>query len=65
MSIDIKNFVEDCRSRGLTDHTIATYRSNIATFLDFVGNPLNVDTLILCTFPDCRKEKDITSGGLA
>gem|GEM_PF-4737774 len=48
MSINIKGFLEDCRARGLTEHTIATYKSNIATFLNFVGDPLNVDIPILC-----------------
>ncbi|HHT9139082.1 MAG TPA: tyrosine-type recombinase/integrase [Candidatus Wunengus sp. YC60] len=63
MSIDIKNFVEDCRSRGLTDHSIATYKSNIATFLKFVGNPLNVDTSILCKFLDYLKEEMVYKRG--
>lgn len=62
MSIDIKNFVEDCRSRGLTDHTIETYRSNISTFLNFAGNPLDVDTPILCKFLDYLKVMDYKRG---
>jgi integrase/recombinase XerD len=62
MSIDIKNFVEDCGSRGLTDHSIATYKSNITTFLNFVGNPLNVDVSILCKFLDYLKEMDYKRG---
>ena len=47
MSIDIKNFLEDYRSRGLTKQTTATYKSNITTYLNFVGNPLNVDISII------------------
>ncbi len=62
MSIDIKNFVKDCRARGLTEHTTATYKSNIATFLGFVGNPLNVDVSILCKFLDYLKEMDYKRG---
>ncbi len=62
MSIDIKNFVKDCRARGLTEHTTATYKSNVATFLDFVGNPLNVDVSILCKFLDYLKEMDYKRG---
>lgn len=62
MNIDIKNFVEDCRSRGLTNQSIATYKSNIATFLKFVGNPLNVDVSILCKFLDYLKEMDYKRG---
>ncbi len=62
MSIDIKMFLEDCRSRGLTGHTIATYKSNIATFLNFVGNPLNVDIPILCKFLDYLKEMEYKKG---
>ena len=44
MSIDIKEFMNDCRSRGLTKHTIETYRSNVSVYLDFVEEILNVDT---------------------
>lgn len=62
MSIDINNFVKDCRTRGLTEHTTATYKSNIATFLGFVGNPLNVDVSILCKFLDYLKEMDYKRG---
>lgn len=68
MSIDIKDFIEDCQARGLTDHTIATYKSNIATYLNFVGDPLDVDTSILCKFLDnlkvmkYRQGKEIKSG---
>jgi site-specific recombinase XerD len=55
MSIDIKDFLEDCRSRGLTKQTTATYKSNITTYLNFVGNPLDVDTLKLRNFLDYLK----------
>jgi integrase/recombinase XerD len=61
-SIDIKDFLEDCRSRGLTKQTMATYKSNIATFLKFVGNPLNVDTSILCKFLEYLKEMEYRRG---
>jgi integrase/recombinase XerD len=62
MSIDIKNFVEDCRSRGLTKQTTATYKSNITTYLNFVGNPLNVDISILCKFLDYLKIMEYKRG---
>lgn len=62
MSIDIKDFLEDCRSRGLTKQTTATYKSNITTYLNFVGNPLNVDTSILCKFLDYLKEMEYKRG---
>ena len=62
MSIDIKNFVEDCRSRGLTKQTTATYKSNITTYLNFVGNPLNVDISILCKFLDYLKVMEYKRG---
>lgn len=44
MGIGITSFLEDCRSRGLTKHTINTYRSNVSAYLDFVGDPLKADT---------------------
>ncbi len=44
------DFLDDCRSRGLTDHTIASYKSNIKTFLNFVGDPIQVDTNTLRDF---------------
>ena len=62
MSIDIKDFLEDCMSRGLTKQTTANYKSNIATFLKCVGNPLNVDTSILCKFLDYLKEMEYKRG---
>ncbi len=62
MSISIKDFLEDCRSRGLTNHTIATYKSNVTTFLNFVGNPLNADIPILCKFLDYLKEMHYRRG---
>ncbi len=62
MSIDIEDFVKDCRTRGLTEHTIQTYKSNIAVFLNFVGNPLNVDIPILCKFLDYLKEMEYRRG---
>ncbi|NOR48318.1 MAG: hypothetical protein GQ533_09805 [Methanosarcinaceae archaeon] len=52
MGIDITSFLEDCRSRGLTKQTIATYRSNVSTYLDFVGYPLKADTSQLQKFLD-------------
>jgi len=49
-SIDIKPFLQDCKTRGLTDHTIATYKSNIEVYLRFVGDPVKVDIPKLCEF---------------
>ncbi len=59
---DIKDFSEDCRSRGLTQHTIATYKSNVATFLNYVDNPLNVDISTLRKFLDHLKEMEFKRG---
>ncbi len=64
MNIDIKDFIEDCKSRGLTTHTIATYKSNIATFLNFIGNPLDVDISILSKFLDYLKEMKYKRGNI-
>ncbi len=54
-SIDIEDFLQDCKARGLTDHTIATYRSNITVYLDMVGDPIKADIPILCKFLDHLK----------
>ncbi len=35
----ISGFVSDCEARGLTKHTIETYRSNVRDFLEFSGKP--------------------------
>lgn len=61
-SIDIENFLEDCRTRGLTEHTIATYKSDIVIFLNFVGDPLKVDIPILCKFLDYLKVMEYKRG---
>ena len=63
MSIDIKEFMNDCRSRGLTKHTIETYRSNVSVYLDFVEDPLNVDTLQLRNFLDYLREDMVYTVG--
>ncbi len=62
MSIRIENFVNDAKSRGLTEHTIATYKSEIAVFLNFVGNPLSVDIPILVKFLDYLKIMEYKRG---
>ena len=38
----VEGFVEYCRAKGLTQHTIETYRSNVRTFLQACKKPLNV-----------------------
>lgn len=38
MNINIKDFLKECRTRGLTDHTTETYKSNVTCFLDFIGD---------------------------
>ena len=63
MDIDINNFLKDCRSRGLTKQTIATYKSNVTTFLDFAGDPLNVDIPILRNFLNYLREDMIYTVG--
>ena len=63
MDIDINNFLKDCRSRGLTKQTIATYKSNVATFLNFAGDPLNVDIPILRNFLNYLREDMIYTVG--
>jgi integrase/recombinase XerD len=39
---DLKEFITDCRARGLTDHTIETYKSNVAAFLRTYNEPSKV-----------------------
>ena len=63
MDIDINNFLKDCRSRGLTKQTIATYKSNVATFLNFAGDPLKVDIPILRNFLNYLREDMIYTVG--
>lgn len=58
----IKNFIEDCKSRGLTDHTIGTYKSNISVYNRFVGDPLKVNIQILCKFLDYLKVMEYKRG---
>ncbi len=59
----VKDFAEDCRSRGMTDHSIATYTCNIRVFLKFVGDPLKVDTDILRDFLNYLREDMIYKRG--
>jgi len=56
MGIGITSFLEDCRSRGLTKHTIDTYRSNVSAYLDFVGDPFKADTPQLRNFLDYLRD---------
>ena len=63
MGIGITSFLEDCRSRGLTKHTIDTYRSNVSTYLDFVEDPLNVDTPQLRNFLDYLRDDMVYTVG--
>lgn len=39
----VEGFVEDCQAKGLTRHTIETYRSNVKAFLQACRKPLNVN----------------------
>lgn len=39
----IKEFVADCQARGLTQHTIETYRSTVKSFLQRCKDPCTVD----------------------
>jgi len=63
MGIGITSFLEDCRSRGLTKHTIDTYRSNVSTYLDFVGKPLKADTPQLRNFLNYLREDMVYTVG--
>ena len=56
MGIGITSFLEDCRPMGLTKQTIATYRSNVGTYLDFVGDPLKANTPQLWNFLNYLRE---------
>jgi integrase/recombinase XerD len=39
----LENFVNDCYARGLTPQTIATYRSNVSSFLEFLDkDPVDI-----------------------
>lgn len=43
----IKGFVADCQARGLTVHTIQTYRSNVRDFLTYIDDPRGVSMDLL------------------
>jgi integrase/recombinase XerD len=64
MGIGIISFLEDCRSRGLTKHTIETYRSNVTAYLDFVGDPLKADTPHLWNFLNYLREDVVYTVGM-
>jgi len=38
----IDGFVSECKARGMTDHTIETYRSNVQAFLRAYTKPAEV-----------------------
>ncbi len=61
--ISFNDFLKDCLSRGLTEHTVATYKSNVSTFLDFVGNPLSIDMSVLRDFLDYLKKDMVFTRG--
>jgi len=63
MGISITSFLEDCKSRGLTKDTIETYRSNVTTYLNFIGDPLNVDTSQIQNFLDYLREDMVYTVG--
>ena len=47
----LKEFLDDCGARGLTTHTIATYRSNLQTFLAFLDkDPIDIQMNDLRSF---------------
>lgn len=46
----IEEFVSECQARGLTDHTIETYRSNVQAFLRAYTKPIDVNLDDLRTY---------------
>jgi integrase/recombinase XerD len=46
----LQRFIDDCQARGLTKHTIETYRSNLKRFLDANREPENVRIVNLVAF---------------
>ena len=38
----ITDFLDDCKARGLTKHTIETYKSNVKTFLEQYPDPVTI-----------------------
>ncbi len=39
----VEGFIQDCQARGLTDHTIETYASNVRAFMQAYNEPRNVN----------------------
>ncbi len=50
MKIDVTEFLEDLKTKNFTSHSVITYKSNITKFLEFVGDPVNVDISTLQRF---------------
>ena len=47
----LNEFLDDCKARGLTKHTIQTYRSNLNLFLAFLGkDPVDIQMNDLRSF---------------
>jgi integrase/recombinase XerD len=60
--MNIQPFISDCKTRGLDDHTIETYKSNIRIYLDFVGDPLKVNIQSLGNFLNHLRTMKYTRG---
>lgn len=59
MTTILKNFLADCKTRGLTKHTIETYKSNSKTFLEQYPDPVSVGQDELRDFLGTLREREL------
>ncbi|MCK5608976.1 tyrosine-type recombinase/integrase [Candidatus Pacearchaeota archaeon] len=60
----ITDFAKDCKARGLTHHTILTYKSNLKVFLKKYPNPKKVSDNDLTIFLIYLQEKNLAGSTL-
>lgn len=60
----IEDFLTDCRARGLAEHTIETYASNVKTFLEACNEPCNVDMEVLKAFLGSLRARELNGSTL-
>ncbi len=65
ISLDlIENFISDCRARGLTPHSIETYKSNVKSFLHACKDPCTVHIEDLRTFLNNLRDRGLSGSTL-
>lgn len=60
----IENFISDCQARGLTPHSIETYKSNVKIFLHHCKDPFTVHIDDLRTFLNELRNRGLSGSTL-